>query len=666
MESDTDHLKVNLLQTAEHFAALHNPGHIEQMARHLHTNHERDHLQPFVKPDTNLVDNIHKNIPLDLMKLDHESGNMKLDPESGDIVEDNDNADDSSNDKIDVDQFNNEHHDDESLDMKPFPDNENEDEEINTKKNLLVDKIDATNDDMSKLDGHEGGQDQDAVGDLDQMNSDKKIEETNSSAHRDFLALSPAALRAARALQRSAIKATNSKKEVSTSELLYDLQYIREMYEDGIIMLKSLKSPVEVVDVIQQGVDYLLLGLKKHLAMQDKLLLCNDDSGAVFDPLKMLKQELTEYNDMDNQHNNTPFSKLYEGLGYSDFYSDMDYKTDLFQPSDIKLEGPDDYHHDSPNIEKQRKKKKVKIEAGLNEDRVVKKRRRKNELKDANGNYVCKECNETFPNYGKWHRHWLGHNKPEQLVTAEAAPAISGDAEAVGGLATVKPEVEDGKKRRRRICKSKDGEYRCEFCGEKFPNYGTWHRHLGKHNKPYKCDQCFKGFSVKGDLISHCMQVHNGERRFPCNLCPAKFFKKTDLERHIQMHNGIKPYKCEFCFHAFTTSGNLTKHVRRHTGEKPFSCDMCPKAFVSTGELAEHRRIHTGEKPYECHVCKKHFNRTGHLKRHIKTHTGVKPYQCEICQKCFTCRSNLKEHMNTHERNSTHERMSTHDGIKIE
>ena len=69
-------------------------------------------------------------------------------------------------------------------------------------------------------------------------------------------------------------------------------------------------------------------------------------------------------------------------------------------------------------------------------------------------------------------------------------------------------------------------------------------------------------------------------------MCDREFTSRHD-----------KPYKCTVCGKGFGQKGLLSTHFRTHTGEKPFACKTCGKTFLMKNSLKSHTRIHTGEKP---------------------------------------------------------------------
>ena len=49
-----------------------------------------------------------------------------------------------------------------------------------------------------------------------------------------------------------------------------------------------------------------------------------------------------------------------------------------------------------------------------------------------------------------------------------------------------------------------------------------------------------------------------------CTYCPKSFKKPSDLVRHIRIHTGEKPYNCDVCARGFTVKSTLDSHLKTH------------------------------------------------------------------------------------------------------
>lgn len=121
------------------------------------------------------------------------------------------------------------------------------------------------------------------------------------------------------------------------------------------------------------------------------------------------------------------------------------------------------------------------------------------------------------------------------------------------------------------------------------------------------CSECGKSF-LASYLRRHYQRVHLKEKRFECDICGLRTFKKQHIEEHLKRHFKIKDYHCDQCPSAFTTGTELKIHIKNvHCEERPFKCDHkgCDSAFKQKENLKEHMLRHTQKKNFVCVVCDK-------------------------------------------------------------
>ena len=70
-----------------------------------------------------------------------------------------------------------------------------------------------------------------------------------------------------------------------------------------------------------------------------------------------------------------------------------------------------------------------------------------------------------------------------------------------------------------------------------------------KRSKPTKASNSATGGGEKKE---------SKPKKHACTLCPKKFTRPAELQRHIRVHTGEKPFKCELCHQGFRRKDHLT------------------------------------------------------------------------------------------------------------
>ena len=137
----------------------------------------------------------------------------------------------------------------------------------------------------------------------------------------------------------------------------------------------------------------------------------------------------------------------------------------------------------------------------------------------------------------------------------------------------------------------------CDYCGKEMrrkciedhlqtcPKYS-------KNTDAFYCPECNKKLASRYILMIHISRMHTKVQSFLCSICPASFFAKTDLERHMYSKHDEnitgKPVKaCTIC-NVKTLSGSMWRaHMLNHKkGNHP--CPTCGKKFDTNSEFYEY------------------------------------------------------------------------------
>ncbi|KAI7809976.1 zinc finger protein 182 [Triplophysa rosa] len=95
---------------------------------------------------------------------------------------------------------------------------------------------------------------------------------------------------------------------------------------------------------------------------------------------------------------------------------------------------------------------------------------------------------------------------------------------------------------------------------------------------------------MDSDALSRFSSTHSS------SCLPKTFTHSVYVEDHPRSHARPKPFRCEECGKGFTQKTRLITHRRVHTGEKPFRCQLCGKTFSRQDNCLRHVRLHNAQR----------------------------------------------------------------------
>ena len=112
----------------------------------------------------------------------------------------------------------------------------------------------------------------------------------------------------------------------------------------------------------------------------------------------------------------------------------------------------------------------------------------------------------------------------------------------------------------------------CNTCGKTFSNTENLSMHFSAAHgtkKPHKCYVCGIRYSLKETLLTHFKNTLHDKRSIDCKYCSRNFTQK-EMEIHVpNFHEGKKPYMCNICEERFWKKTQLNRHLTlKHEEQK--------------------------------------------------------------------------------------------------
>lgn len=141
--------------------------------------------------------------------------------------------------------------------------------------------------------------------------------------------------------------------------------------------------------------------------------------------------------------------------------------------------------------------------------------------------------------------------------------------------------------------------FKCLVCKKGFTKKKYLRQHQQIHSeRHYQCDLCPNTFKKKQSLLAH-LKTHRADRKYPCSVCDKSYKTPYDLLKHEQKHPELQnlakvsgDYRCDMCYKSFSLFSQLEQHQETHVGQVVYECDECDKAFAFPHLLEEHQQTH--------------------------------------------------------------------------
>lgn len=128
---------------------------------------------------------------------------------------------------------------------------------------------------------------------------------------------------------------------------------------------------------------------------------------------------------------------------------------------------------------------------------------------------------------------------------------------------------------------------------------------------------------------------------YNCDICGAKYTRKSKLRTHILNHVVKGPNElplCEYCGEVFDSIDKFFDHFEQTHNTNPedvlitfdqvkhvLCCEYCGNAYAYPESLNKHRAVHAGKaKPFSCQFCDTQFDAYSKLVTHALKHNDIK------------------------------------------
>ena len=193
----------------------------------------------------------------------------------------------------------------------------------------------------------------------------------------------------------------------------------------------------------------------------------------------------------------------------------------------------------------------------------------------------CQTCGKIFTNKHKLKAHELNTHGPEVLPCPSCGKMFQSKQ----------------KLKYHEVSFHTEQSFECDGCPKYFKTKTVLEAHRLTHKEAsFLCSDCPERFRMQSSLDKHRYTSHSANiQMFKCQECEKDFVSKRHLRLHAKTHQEKTKVTCELCEKVLSSSKVLGDHLRSvHEKIKRFSCNLCGHKAYKKDKLKKHvQKVHS-------------------------------------------------------------------------